>query len=89
MPVRFRVPKLLQKGAEFRSTGKRAVCCFPNCSGSWKATRLRREAERGVTRMMQRLSKSQNIIVSPKGPKLVLLIRLAESTREDERWEKN
>lgn len=82
MPVRFRVPKLLQEGAEFRSTGKRAACCFPNCSGSWKATRLQGG---GVTRMMQRLTKSHNIVVPTKGPKPVLLIRLAESAREDER----
>lgn len=81
MPVGFRVPKLLQEGAESRSTGKRAVCCFPNCSGSWKATRL----QGGVTRMMQRLTKSHNIVVPTKGPKPVLLIRLAESAREDER----
>lgn len=80
MPVRFRVPKLLQEGAEFRSTGKRTACCFPNCSGSWKATKL---WGGGVTRMMQRLTKSHNIVVPTNGPKPVLLIKLAESTRED------
>lgn len=33
--------------------------------------------------MMQRLTKSHNIVVPTKGPKPVLLIKLAESTRED------
>lgn len=39
--------------------------------------------EGGVTRMMQRLTKSHNIVVPTNGPKPVLLIKLAESTRED------
>lgn len=39
-PATSTVPKLLQEGSEIQSMGERADCCFPNCSGSWKATRL-------------------------------------------------
>jgi len=38
----------------------------------------------GVTRRVQRGTKDHNIVMPTKGPKPVLLIRLAESAREDE-----
>lgn len=38
----------------------------------------------GLTRRIQRVTKGHNIVMPTKGPKPVLLIRPAESAREDE-----